>query len=491
MTNGNVGASLLSIITESLYDKPMVVFREYVQNSVDSLDKVVDEDNKKHLHCKIWTENNNLFFLDNGIGIQKDGFWDKMRDIGFSEKKKSENIGYKGIGRLSGLPYCKKLIFINILSYKNNSFQKYVLNGEKYNEIKNQLNFNELEYYGLIDQIGTYAPGISDHTELSDIKSLLEPYKDIFVEQDTGFLVILWSISRILALTIQHDTFETELGWLLPVKFRDELFESHIGVLFKEITDNNTNESSIIPAKAYNISYNNRQLERPISPSMLRYYTCKVKFLDYAVGFHTFDRQAIAIDKKNEFKGIKLYIDNMLLCDETELIPQLQKYNLIGHTSNELIQAVRGLGAIIYITDKINISANARRTFIEATDRQSIEFLLLLAEFISNIYKARYALSRYRNRKKIFGEKEETLNKIKKEAIEALQTLAMEEITIDFEDEQQQTFYDKSEIEQKQIIKKRLTKYLDDKIKEYLLLTNTFDYDNAVSDFQKWLSSNY
>ena len=33
----------MSIITESLYDNPLVVFREYVQNSMDSLLKEEDQ----------------------------------------------------------------------------------------------------------------------------------------------------------------------------------------------------------------------------------------------------------------------------------------------------------------------------------------------------------------------------------------------------------------------------------------------------------------
>lgn len=37
MNNYMVGTGILSVITESLYDNPIVVFREYVQNSVDSI----------------------------------------------------------------------------------------------------------------------------------------------------------------------------------------------------------------------------------------------------------------------------------------------------------------------------------------------------------------------------------------------------------------------------------------------------------------------
>ena len=124
---------------------------------------------------------------------------------------------------------------------------------------------------------------------------------------------------------------------------------------------------------------------------MLRDYVCKSNF-KYAVGFHTFKCDKIAIDKNNSFSGIRIYIDNMLLCDENELLQSLDHYGLLEHTSNGQLQSVRRIGAMIYITDKVSISANARRTFIEVTDNDSLEFLKMLAEFVNTIYDTRYAL---------------------------------------------------------------------------------------------------
>lgn len=62
MSNNYVGAGILNIITESLYDNPIVVFREYVQNSVDSIFKERCQDDYE---IKIWYEENDLCFLDN------------------------------------------------------------------------------------------------------------------------------------------------------------------------------------------------------------------------------------------------------------------------------------------------------------------------------------------------------------------------------------------------------------------------------------------
>lgn len=483
--NGNVGAGILNIITESLYDKPIVVFREYVQNSVDSFQKLESTVSSDKLFSKIWLENNNLYFLDNGIGISKNEFYKKMIKIADSEKKRVENIGYKGIGRLSGLPYCDRLYFVNICSYKNDIFQKYLIDGVRYKQMKSQL--SDYDFDDLMKEIGTYKEVVSGD-ELLEIKSIVGLYKDMFVNQDTGFLVVLENIGKVLKQTIMGDDFYKELGWLLPVKFKDELLNSDLQQLFRDLTEP-LPQTNIIPAKAYNIYFNNVVIERPISRDMLRDYTCKTS-LKYAIGFHSFYQDRIAITRGNEFSGIKLYLDNILLCDESELIPILHRYGLVGHSVNELIQSVKGMGAIIYITDKVSISANARRTFIEITDDDAYEFLKLLAEFINNIYDARYALSKYYTAVNAMEQSQDNLEQLRATAVLHLQKLARDEIIIEVEDNSPTGFEDLNDTEKKQIIKKKLTKDMNVRIKEYLSQTVVFDYENATRDFLTWLLSN-
>ena len=130
-----VGASIVEIITESLYDKPIVVFREYVQNAADSLREAECNCPAETLAIRIWKTDETLFFLDNGTGIKPGEFANKMGTIANSAKSRSKNIGYKGIGRLSGLSYCDKLRFINIVDYKNKVFQSYEIDCLKYMKI--------------------------------------------------------------------------------------------------------------------------------------------------------------------------------------------------------------------------------------------------------------------------------------------------------------------------------------------------------------------
>lgn len=491
MSDNRVGAGILNIITESLYDNPIVVFREYVQNSMDSILKC--ETNVNEREIRIWNSEGNLFFLDNGNGIKREIFKDEMLKIGASSKKKQRNLGYKGIGRLSGVPYCKKLVFINLYDYVNGKAQIYRIDSELYDSIKNDDSYSNLSFVDLMDKIGTYEEDI-DIKAYTMIYSELQRYDEVLKNSNTGFIVFLQGISVVLNNTIQDKGFFQELQWLLPVDFSEDLYEAEEGEegeeekkkeLFEELTTEEV--EGVVPASYCRIYYDDKQVLRPITKEMLRDYVCKSNF-KYAVGFHTFNGDKISIDKNNSFSGIRIYIDNMLLCDENELLQSLDHYGLLAHTSNGQLQSVRGIGALIYITDKVNISANARRTFIEVTDNDSLEFLKILAEFVNTIYDTRYALSNYISAKSKQQANAERVNKLRMVALENLRKLAKEEVELTQDDKEEKIdFSNMSLTEKKRIIKKEISNQLDLKLKEYLKGLEKFDLENAYSDFLKWI----
>lgn len=482
MSNSYVGAGILNIITESLYDNPIVVFREYVQNSMDS---ILKEENQENREIKIWYKNDNLFFLDNGRGVGTDVFLSEMRKIGGSTKKKQKNLGYKGIGRLSGVPYCKKLYFINIVDYINGNLQVYTIDSIRYDEIKNSAEDANLSFEELMDRIGEYKDN-TNFDEYNMVLSEIEKYKDVLEITNTGFLVILNSISPVLCNTINAKEFFTNLQWLLPVDFDNSLYDSEANELFSDLTNKKeAGHNSLI--KYCKISYNDIPIYRPIKKEMFRDYICKNNF-KYAVGFHSFKGDKIYIDQSNLFTGIRIYIDNMLLCDENELLQNLDNYGLLSHTLNGQLQSVRGIGAMIYITDKVNISANARRTFIEVTDNYSLDFLRLLAEFVNTIYDTRYALSNYVSAKLKQNHNNEKLEKAKQNALDNLRKLAKEDIELTVEEEP--SFEELSVTEKKRAIKHKIVNNIDKKIKEYLNDLSVFDIENAYNVFIEWLHKN-
>ena len=75
-----IGGSIINIITESLYDRPIVVFREYVQNSIDAFAKMPQYEKEYLVDINVLDSEQpvvgldgnvpnlkrNVFFLDNG-----------------------------------------------------------------------------------------------------------------------------------------------------------------------------------------------------------------------------------------------------------------------------------------------------------------------------------------------------------------------------------------------------------------------------------------
>ena len=493
MPEDTVRAGIVSIITESLYDKPIVVFREYIQNAADAFAKTSDTEDAEDFAAHIWMVDNDLVFLDNGGGIESNRFKETMYKIGSSDKRKTRNLGYKGIGRLSGIPYCSKLSFINITDYRSQKFQEFTVDCNGYRDIqKTELYYNQ-SFVDLMSTIGSFKK----RTAKNAFK-VVEGHDDLFDNRNTGFLVILQDIASVLKNAIEDDGFLNELGWLLPVPFWPELLaptdaNSH-DELFRDLSvPTNSNEATSIPARSFQVFYNQKQVFRPLRSEMIRTYLCKSNLDTYAVCVHSFSNKSIELSKSknNPFSGIRLYIDNMLLCDENELIPVLQQYGMLRHGLYETIQSVRGMGALIFITDKVNISANARRTFIDVTDEDAYNFLELIGEFVETIYTARYALSEYNSAKRKDDVSEEKIKAAKEKALQSLKVLARNEIRLEVEETPKSLDFDQmTPTEQKRIVKTTINKELNAQIRRFLAQTVHFDPDTCYDDFKLWLSAN-
>jgi molecular chaperone HtpG len=99
-----------------MYEDARFIFREYVQNAVDAIDKAVEKgilsDRKKgEIYIEIDKINNRIIFEDNGTGIEKKKVFAVLGNIALSEKDRTKDKGFRGIGRLGGLGYCENLIF--------------------------------------------------------------------------------------------------------------------------------------------------------------------------------------------------------------------------------------------------------------------------------------------------------------------------------------------------------------------------------------------
>lgn len=110
-----IGKNFLENLTVAMYENSFTVYREFVQNSADSIDKAIAEGllKKEEAIIDIHIEygERRISVYDNACGISKDDFEKKMLDVADSDKDRDTEKGFRGIGRLAGLGYCDLLTF--------------------------------------------------------------------------------------------------------------------------------------------------------------------------------------------------------------------------------------------------------------------------------------------------------------------------------------------------------------------------------------------
>jgi molecular chaperone HtpG len=113
--NPKIGAFVLETLTTGMYTDPFDSLREYIQNSSDSIFAAerykIIEKNAGKIHVEIDPERRTLVIRDNGTGISSTEATEKLLNIGMSSKTYGLEAGFRGIGRLAGIAYCKKLVF--------------------------------------------------------------------------------------------------------------------------------------------------------------------------------------------------------------------------------------------------------------------------------------------------------------------------------------------------------------------------------------------
>lgn len=111
-----VGKNVLESLTTGMYSDNRIVYREYIQNASDSIDRAIHKGTltKDEARIDIAVNGNRreIRIRDNGIGIPVKQVHSQLGDIGKSAKNYKEQRGFRGIGRLGGLGYCEEVKFI-------------------------------------------------------------------------------------------------------------------------------------------------------------------------------------------------------------------------------------------------------------------------------------------------------------------------------------------------------------------------------------------
>lgn len=115
MDASKFGLSLLESLTIGMYTEENVCYREYIQNSCDSINRAVSQGvisfEDACIDVVIEPDERYVSILDNGLGLGQKDFYQTMANIAASRKKQGEDMGFRGIGRLIGMAFCKTLKF--------------------------------------------------------------------------------------------------------------------------------------------------------------------------------------------------------------------------------------------------------------------------------------------------------------------------------------------------------------------------------------------
>jgi len=389
MDKPSISFRLLETLTSALYEDPIVLFREYVQNSLDAYNNEVNNDEAKVMddfavNIHIDKDNLNIEIIDNGYGIKEEDFLLKMRLIGESDKKQHEDqIGFRGIGRLSAMPLCKQLIFENkpqgmnkrlIFTWDGDKFNDLLDKGEDIDATSDQITSDSSE---------DYDGDINNHYFKVKILGYKEAIKDL----------------------LGDETFQDRLCMQLPLRYSQ-------GFTKQNQIKNEYHEfmGQCLDKFACSVKLDSQELYKPYTDKDilasdivfwdLQYSSMEENASAERIGilWFTFERVIKARPKDSPY-GILVRSKNMLMGDQYALANDVirSKSDYIT-TPRELTQALNGVcGEMLINYEKLR--DNARRDWFKI-DGESIKLRHIIVEFMQRLHTYRYAASDYFSDKK-------------------------------------------------------------------------------------------
>jgi molecular chaperone HtpG len=410
-----IGFGLLETITVALYENPIILFREYVQNSLDAYNRAID-DEKKRIISDFGVDivadlgKKRIIIKDNGYGIEKDSFKDKMINIAMSGKDedKTKYIGFRGIGRISGLPFCKKLFFLNKVE-NSDQINICVWEGDKYNTLIKEKSTDDIE------------KRIDDIVKFRKIK-----YKGKTSEH--FFIVVLKKFNSEIEELLSNRLFKERLKKMLPLKYSSQFDKA------KEIIERYQSfMKSDLNRFMLNVKYNSEELYKNYTIDSILESDIIFLFLEgkkqedkikdkIGMIWFTFDRHLKKVRDK-EYFGILTRSKNMLMGSNDTFARVANECDGYITTYGEMVQALSGIQGELLINSP-NLRDNARRDWFRYDEHSRI-LNFIIHDFMRRLHQYRYVSSRY-YRKKATKEKEDL-----KKALDELISLDVNKINFE------------------------------------------------------------
>lgn len=385
-----IGRDILETLTSSLYENPIIAFREYVQNSLDAYSlatKGKSQAEKLRVDITIDKKARTIRIKDNGYGIPEN-FEVTMRKIGNSGKSSDrQSIGFRGIGRLSGMPFCKTLEFHNKVATVTKTLS-FTWNGNKYRTLLSNT----------IESKQNLEDAVSRITEFKEKDYMGNP-------SDHFFEVLMVDYDSELEDVINHKLFINNLSKLLPLKYR-ESFSPHL--LIEEEYQKFFNKS--LRDYMCTVYLDGVELTKPydnkhVLDSKIQFWPIYIKTLEKhdstntisqptGLIWFTFNKKITARKNDTDY-GILVRSKNILMGGNDTFADAVNLSQEITTTYRELVQTLQGVYGELLIDSDLLID-NASRNWFKP-DSNSKQLKRALVNFMKKLYKYRYASSKFLN----------------------------------------------------------------------------------------------
>jgi hypothetical protein len=307
-----IGKFVIENLTVGMYDDPRCVYREYVQNSADALDKAVLNGlisaKEATIHIQISKERKSIVLEDNGTGISNSKVVAMLQNIAQSEKEVGKEKGFRGIGRLGGLGYCERLVFET--SYKGENIKSIMTwDAKRLKEIVNDQTKKE-EAEKVISTVTSFHEELEDtdkhffkvimtgvtNTELLDEDEIRDYLKMVApVPFDSGFYYKSKIYEELKKENLKIDEYNIYLG-------TEQIYKGYTTTLYKSKSTHPFREKTgdILDLTFFK--------EKDRNGNLLYW------------GWHSVsDIQGKQLDKSNKARGIRVRKDNIQIGDENRI----------------------------------------------------------------------------------------------------------------------------------------------------------------------------
>jgi len=296
------GMYLLETLTSGMYNDPLSVYREYIQNSVDSIDTCNNTKNKS-VNIELNPSEKRITIFDNATGISSKKAEFVLSGIGSSNKTGKGLRGFRGIGRLGGIAFSEMVTF-RTKSKGDNFETTQTWDCIKLNSLLANKNNIKMSIQELFNEVTTI--------NINKAANVNSSYFEVRLDGVNSFRNYIFDYKRV----------KDYISQVAPVDYNHSIFS-----FGKKINDNI--KTHINTYNHYQILLNNKPVFKPYSNQVKVTKSGFDKIEDIIfLSFHIHDKIAAygwygkrkemlgSISKGDDSSGLRVRIGNILLGDE-------------------------------------------------------------------------------------------------------------------------------------------------------------------------------